>query len=508
MRLNSEKKIMLCQKSLYVKQLEYYGKLCEIYSNLAKTQGPNVTPEQLQSRYGFDLTSAASGDLSFLSDQSPRFYEYGSNYKQPRYSQKEQQLFEEYAFASERLRQFKKASEILAPAVTFEDDNSTTIDKDVVKYYHKYMQSTSKSTQIFDQTIGEHTETFLGNEYFRRSRATVKKIEAIDSAHLNGPRIDRTLTPSSFGASINGYKTRLEIIQEAKRMDSREEIQDYKQPANLAKEVAYVAAVRAGRGIQKFHTKHRSQIRATMLACLLAASVAIGANQISDAHEYNNLNVFTSAEQGYDVHISQGTMDRLQFIEQAIADAKNSPTTPTYEELSAIREDLDNVIDDVMTDLVAEAFQDKHPEYTVTNVETRYDKTVNQGKSANSEPEKENTCTITYLDEEGKEQNVYVQDFYATSLMNNAITNSFTNEYTLDHSYPNQTPNQEQNFVQNNQDVYEMLDGFQKILDDTKQLAGTKFIFKDGNFIVDPSIKSVTPEQHEAHSIEDDDDGR
>lgn len=490
MRLNNEKKIMLCQKSLYVKQLEYYAKLCEIYSELAKTQGPNVSHSSLHSRYNDALSDAAIGELGFLSENV-----YGSDYSMPRFSKRERELFREYSFASGRLRQFKEASARLSEAISYEEDGSMSIDHDAVNSYHRYMERKSKSTQFFDKHISEHTPTYLGHDYFVKSRDAVRKIQAIDNTHIEDFTVSKTLTPAAFGANIHGCRTRVDVVNEAKSLDTRQEVAEYKQEPGVIKEVAYVAAVRTGKAIQRFHTNHRNQVRAVILAVLIAGGAVAGAQHLSNAHEYNTLSVDTAAEQGYQLNISPETYARIMAVEASIEAAKNSPTTPTYEELSAIRENLDNVIDDVMTDLVSEAFEEEHPEYTVTGVDTRYDKTVNQGKSPNSEPAKENTVIITYLDEKGEEQKLYVQDFSSTSLMNNGIVQSFNDEYKLDRSHPSASVNENQNFVKNNQDVYASLDSFSEILGNIKHLAATDFEFSDGWLLVDPSIKSVTPEK-------------
>ena len=514
MRLNNEKKIMLCQKSLYVKQLEYYSKLCEIYSNLAATQGPHISPDKLQSRYAEVLSDAARGDLSVFAQSDEGHYQYGEGYKTPKFTKREEDLIRDYAFASSRLGQFKVASAILSKSLVYDDDNSVSIDKDVIRDYHRYMDKTSKSTRLFDQTIAEHTTTFLGHEYYSRSRAAVQKIQAIDETHIENFRVNRTLTPAAFGANINGCRTRLEVINEAKRMDTRQEVAEYKEEPNLFGEVAYFSAVKAGQAIQRFHTNHREQIRAVFASCLIVGGIIAGAQHLGNAHEFNTLNISQAQEQGYQVNVSEETIAKINAIEAAIQAAKSSPTTPTYEELSQIREDLDNVIDNVMTDLVSEAFEEENPNCTVTSVDTRYDKTVNQGKSPNSEPAKENTVIITYIDENGDEQKVFVQDFSATSLLNNAIEVSFDNEYLLDNSHPSATVNQNQNFVANNQDVFASLDSFEAILGDVKHLAATDFTYSNGWLLADPSLKAGTPTRVEpdapetTHNQDKDDDGR
>lgn len=505
MILNNEKKIMLTQKALYAAQLEYYADLCETYQQLAATQPQYISASALQARYEDVLEKASNGELPEKNSNKNSNVTFASIYREPKFSDQELRLIEKYAEQSKHLKQFQKASEILSDSITYYEDNSISIDKSVVKEFHNYMQSTSDDTKDVDDFISVHTPTYIGHAFYKCSRNAIRKIQSIDENHIEKILVNKTLKPSAFGAKITGYKTRLQILDEAKRINTREEVAEYKQKPNLAKEAIYASAVTTGKNgkesLQKFYTKNRKKIRAVFLTSLVTAGVIAGVNHAKDVHTYNNLNIHTAAEQGYETNISQKTYSKILSLRNAIEAVKTSPTTPEYEDLSQIRSDLDELMDTVMSDLVTESFEEKHPEYSVTDVETAYDRTM--GGSSNSEPPKQNTITITYLDEQGQEQVIRVRDFTATTLMSSTIDQSFNDEYTLDHSYPSSTANPNQSFVQNNQEIMKLLETYSGILDNIEHLAATDFEFNDGWILSEPSIHSGIPNRNDSDDRDD-----
>lgn len=483
---SNSRNINILKKALYAEQLSSYAQLCRIYKKLAETH-PDLSPEQIEQRYSGILTAITQGNISIEKaiDNKIRLYDENGSMITDHFSQKEKNLFKTYLGHANNYKDFADASKLLTIATGKKSDKS---DPAAYANFEKFMQESSNKTQLFYTKMGEHSPTFNAFSAYVRARSAVETITTVDSSHIDQSKVAESLKPETFGATIKGCRTNV-LTAPLKSADSK-----------VAEAEDKFKAIKAERAIKRFYTKHRSAIRKVFAGVMAAGLIFIAGQHMHNAHEFANLNIDTAQEQGYQIVLQQDTRSEISRIEAAIDAAQSSPTTPTYEELSAIRYDLDEVIDGVMTDLVTDAFEEAHPEYNVTNVETRYDKTVNQGKSPNSEPAKENTITITYTDEKGETQTVNVQNFSATSLLHNSIEQSFNDEYKLDGLYPS-APSPDKTFLENDQAVNDLLTEYEGVLGNIKQLAATKFVFRDGNFIVDPSIKAVTPDKIEVSDI-------
>lgn len=492
MNLNTQQNIDLCRKALLTKELQYYSKLCELYSRLANMQKGVISAEILQKKYASALTKAASGDLEFTKpENNVILLDDLSGKKEQRFSDTEIAVFKEYAFSANRLRQFQTGCNILSQAIVEDRQGRRSLDTSAIDEFHDYMQETSKSTRSFDDYINVHSRQGVGHNYFLAARQAIKKINSIDSQHLPIDKFIKDITPLAFGSTINSVKSHNRIIDEASSIYSKNEANEFRDKPNFVKETAYKINKKAS----KVYTANKAKARGVMVGAACIALLLGGASYINDANSFKDLNVRTNSEQGYQTYVSQETIDKLASIRNSIETAENSTVQPSAEELADIADNLDNVIDDVMTDLVTDAFETRNPDCKVVSVETKYDRTVNMNKGSNSEPEPEEFCTITYTNEDGKEKNITVSEFssFAPLMTGNTIIQSYTDEEKLDNLSPNVDTNQ--NFIKQGEDVMSILSKYKTILENTEHLAGTQMVYSGGVLIIDPSLKTVLPEK-------------
>lgn len=490
MNLNTEKNIELCRKALFSKQLQYYSKLCELYANLANIQKGVRSPEDIQARYSTALSKAARGDLSFTYPE--KNYIFAEDFKGKKFSDTEIEIFKSYAFATSKLREFQEGSNILSDAIYLDDRGKSRIDENVTAEFHEFMQGKSKSTRSFDKFITEHSSKGVGHHFYLASKQAVNKINSIDSQHIPISTFIRNLNPLAFGSTLSRVNTHKRIIDEAENLYSPDEKNEYKKKTNMSKEFAYKIGQKTG----KVYKANKAKVRQVMVGAACIALLLGGAARVNEANEFKTLDVKTNTAQGYKNYVSQDTIAKLSAIRQSIESAETSATTPTFEELSEIRNNLDNVIDDVMTDLVTEAFESQNPDCKVTSVDTLYDKTTNQYATAGTQSiNPENFCTISYNNEKGEEKSITITEFssFAPLFTGNSISDSFENEYILDKTHP--YIDSSKTFLEKDQDVLSILSQYKEILESTEHLAGTQMIYSGGFLFVDPSLKTVLPEK-------------
>ena len=199
-----------------------------------------------------------------------------------------------------------------------------------------------------------------------------------------------------------------------------------------------------------------------MATGLISSALLLSGKISQNINTYTNLSASENQKNGYETLISIDTQNKLKNIHETIISAKNSGVEPSKDILEAIRFSLDSVIDDVMSDLVIKAFNEKYPDYQVKFVETSYDR-------SNKVDGPINTCEINYIDENG-------ENIKKITNFNIEIDQSFNYEYDLDYSKLS-------------------LKDLEKIYEGVNHLAGTKFIFKDNNFIFAPYLKTTTPDK-------------
>ena len=239
MNLNTQQNIDLCRKALVTKELQYYSKLCELYAKLAIMQNGRLTSEELQSKYSLPLTMAARGDTEFTRPEN--------NIINGRrlYSNQEIEIFRDYAFSAGRLRQFQEATNKLSGTLREDRNGEKYIDKHAMDNYHKFMQTTSKSTRYFDDFISEHSRQGIGHNFYLKTRQAIKRINEIDSQHLPIGKFIRDITPEAFGSTISRVNSHSQIKDQASSMYSRSETKEFREEPSLVKEAAHVIGKKA-----------------------------------------------------------------------------------------------------------------------------------------------------------------------------------------------------------------------------------------------------------------------
>ncbi len=484
MKLNTNKRIMLCSKALYSEQLNCYATLCECYQALAKKLGSRATSLDVQKRYSKYLTLASSGDLSFLEKENN--YIFSETYQGARFQHTESQIFKEYAERCKKLRQFKDGAAILADA--FCEDGPPY--QDALDNYSKYMRKTSKETRNFDKEISAHSPSYIGHNYYIKSHNAIKTIKGIDASHLDGLPISLELAPEQFGANISGFTTMEKLMettkQDAHQIDTKEELLEYSKRPNIIQETGY-----------RFFAKNQRG-----LALSLAAMVAIGAaagitSQIKTAHDYNSLNIDTLSENGYKSDLSNKTIASIQNVEKTLKELQEQSTIPTEDQLRDVGTTLDDLFDDIIQEKLTPSFLEAHPEAKDINVEHYYNY---------QDPEAQyKAVIITYTDSEGNKKEERVTNFSTASLFSSHdMEKVFEHEYDIDGSYGDigsifSTPG---NYIENGKDVKDVLKGYSKNLEFMKHLSAVELNYKDGNLfgIMPSSIKSDIPEKTDKSS--------
>lgn len=356
------------------------------------------------------------------------------------------------------------------------------IDEDNLIQFENYARSHEYSGRAYDE-FENSSMNINAVRAARTANEAQRRISSVDSSHI--PQSEKRRThPKDFGGEID--------FEATKRKNRTRQNKHYKSRHRYDwKKIALTFGL------------------ATALTFSGVHGIKTAVDAVKDARAFSTLSVDTNAQNGYEVNVSPETLIKIQQIEQAIQNARNSTTPPTYEELSAIRAGLDDTYDFVVSDLVTKAFEEANPNCEVKEVETKYDKTTNMYTSPNSEPHPENFITITYTDENGADKTVTVTEFKSIALTPNLIEESFEKEYDLDYNHPNSEAGSNFEEIANNKSAF--LDFSEETLNHLKQLAGTDIVYKDGLF-TSPSVKTVLPQkttnvEHD-NSEHNDDDGR
>ena len=503
MKLNSIRNIKQCEQGLYARQLSAYAKLCQVYADLATISGKQL-PASVEHKYSHALSCAAKGDLSFT--EKGRNFVIREDYAGPIYSSNEIALFKKYSEYSQLLQTYKTGLIKLEKVLSESVKNHSPIDQSLVEDYHRFMQSPAgksdfvvSNTRGYDNFVNNGSSRYIGNRNFMITRSAIAKISDIDENHITIPNFSEKATPERYGATLKGKARSLAsrdlkfVLASAEKTFTPEEAEKYGKPISPARENledAIVLGNKIGRNSKRFYTKHRSAIRKTMVATLAVATLLGAGNAIKNAHDFNHLSSATPNQQ-YEQTISSETQNKLATLRQSIEYYQESNDTPTQEQITQIRDELDDVIDDVVADLVTTAFEEAMPDCKVQSVDTSYD---------HSDPETNGEkCDITYVDNEGRQHTTSINNFSTLLFTPNPLSTSFENEYDLDYKNPSvinsvYNPNSPDNFVEKSEDIYAILDYYMQILEDTEHLAGTKIELKDGMFL-GLRLKTTLPEK-------------
>lgn len=483
MKLDSEKKVKLCQQALYSKQLTHYKKLCEIYKSLAdiavskyrlKDTPSASVADQVESIYGNYLSMATQGDLSFIEHNVTS----RGGFLTTKFTQEQLTLFRNFATESEKFSTFKIASKKLYSAT--HSNNKFDINPELLEEYHDFMQN-DKETISFDKFISENPPRWIGHIYYQKTMKEFREIKKIDPNHLSALE-HKTITPKSFGASITGAKGKIlpaksKISKEINSLYSKKEQEKYSKDKTFSESLG-VATYKTGhkisentKAVYKAHkgTLKKAVKRAALigLAIGLIATAAKGIDIAKDAIEFKELDAYTNQKAGYAQTIDDETLETLQNTDVLIQNLENSSSTPTTAQLDEVRDALDEEIDLVIKDLVGNSFSEQYPNLTITDIDTHYDKSdVDPNNNISG-----NYIYISCQDANGKTYNYTITDFRSQG--DNRTKTSFDNEYTLDYDLSEkiETANS-QSYEKNTKTVKEIIEEFKKIHADTIELAG------------------------------------
>lgn len=398
MKLNNKKKITLCQKALSTKELEHYARLCTIYNKLAKTQSSDISPIRIEQRYSTALTNATNGNLDFLEDPDCIF------------TYKEAELLHDYALHASKLQEFKTASGLLKNVLP---TPKSEIDYDALDEYFDYMENTSKSTQIFDDDIAKHSPTFLGHEFFAKSKKAIRAIQKIDKGHL--PNIVEKVTPELYGANISGYRRTLRsIVKDANNIFSQKEQETYGKPLSntrLAMEGAQIIsqnvadiAIDTADNVRTVLHDHGRQIAAITASALLLTGGYSSITWAADKIAQKDQSVTYNLENGYKMPFSDKLVQNIIQLNQDIDEISSynitSLSAEQAEKLSTVRDREDIIISDYMYEIGQKYCEQMG--YEFVDATNYYDK---------NSKELPYYLSLTYIDKDGNEVSKNLSNF-------------------------------------------------------------------------------------------------
>ncbi len=233
MRLNNLKNVELLRKGLYSHELSQYAGLCNVYKQLIIHSAPNkrqITSQDVQNalnKYSGFLEAASRGDFDYLERHSRQRVVLDGDVRPPDFKGPEIELFKQYSYHSQKLRQFSHASMLLGKVVTtdlktqqpilsrsaledFEEFMSQDAEIEHSPYLPKGLKDSylhhRKTTSLLSLSRN-HSPRWLGNQFFNLSKNAENTIASIDPECLpEDLHIDLNLTPAKFGAEITGVK--------------------------------------------------------------------------------------------------------------------------------------------------------------------------------------------------------------------------------------------------------------------------------------------------------------
>lgn len=460
MNLSDDKNILLAKKAIYAEQLSHYSRLCKTYQELAEEAGrdPRMTAEDIAKRYSKPLTMIIdSTDLEKTLTELSKDYVFPTQdsdsiglYMGKKFSAKELDLFRKFAKSSSTFKAFQMASEKLnevSEAEEFDRD-------DAVSKFHRFMQRSTRPDTVkqFDSLLTVHSPRYIGARYYLIANRALNDINHVDQSHipLDKFTIQNSLTPENFGAIIAGYKTISKKVEDLERetfdnieyydpdnwdldnpssikiAEAKDEFDSVK--GSLA-EKAYVAGSTIKHHASRIYSAHKGTAKKALLTAAAIALVAGGIKQVGTEIKAHNLDM-NSTE--YEQTITDDTKDYINSIIEDLG-LQTSSFDPQYEDVQAIEENIDLVLDQVVKDQVTTAFKEYHDDWSVTDVKTWFDKKY-QGTL--SEPRNYQFVEVFYLDENGKEASELISDFRSEALTISPLKEIFDLEETIDLNSP------------------------------------------------------------------------
>ncbi len=414
MKLNCEKNLLAYQKNIYSKLMFYHARLCDLYSNLAAINPSVESADEVKRMYSKPLSYAVAGDLDAIKDLN--------------FSKEEFDIFEKYSYFAKKFEDYKELSETVKSVIESSDVQTIISEGKIVDPNFFTTNNSSPEIKDYNEETSKKTLNVISTQTSHTLRKAGKAIDRIDRHAIPKDKKLQTISPKSCGADISGPRT-------------KNKHRNYK------------------------GNKHTNRKR-FLTAVIASALIGIGGKFISDQLEYSNLSALENEKKGYELSVSDDTKSKLKNIDNALFLLKNSRIEPSSNVMNEIVEDLDTTIDNVISDLVTDAFNEKYPDYKVTDVSTSYD-------TSDSTPHnrvQNNYCTISYIGDNNKEEAITLKNF------DEAILNSFKYEYLLDYQSDSLS-----------------IDDLQDICNNINHLAGTKIEFLADNNTIDAELKTCTP---------------
>lgn len=484
MKLDTEKKVLLCQKALYSKQLVHYRELCAIYKELAniavrkyqfKNKPEASVADQVEDFYASYLSRVTRGDLSFLDHNGTT----ENGYLTAKFDNNQIGLFKKYARAVERVSRFQEASEKLHDATYYNekfDISPVGLDE-----YHEFMQSDNE-TKSFDKFIAENSKRWIGHISYRRSVTELSKIRDIDANHvavLSG----RSITPKSFGATITGVRGRAFPVKERFKQDiensyteeERDAFKDDPSAIESIGEAAYVLGYRAKESTKAFYHAHKGALqKALKTAAVIAISLGVvtaaakGVEKIGDAIEFNN-QVY-NGNPAYVQTIDADTQAELDKTGDFLDSLEDSKYTPSSEQLMEAKNMVDDEINLVLGDLVKNSFHENYPNLIIPEggVVIHY----NNDHIDPASGKDGNYIFINCHDVNGKAYQFTIENFGSEG--KDRTTQAFQDERAVDGLEDDIYSSHNGNYEENTMSVKQIIEELQEIHANTLKLAGAE----------------------------------
>lgn len=530
MKLDTEKKVLLAQKSLYTKQLVHYRHLCDVYKKLANILVKNnrlkdlpeaTIADQVQRYYGEYLAMAAKGDLSFIQHNGIS----KDGFIAQRFSQEQLALFEDYARYSERVDRFQYASGLLQDATYHQD--SFDISQELMDEFEEFMQS-DHETASFRRFLEENPKRWIGHISYINAVNEINRIKKIDPNHL-AVLSKRSITPQSFGATITGARGRISPVQEKissqfKSAYTKKEHEEYSKDVSFSEKLgasAYKVGYHAKEAAKQFYTAHKGTIQkalkkaailAVSLGMVVAASKGIGA--IRDAHEFNS-QVYMG-NPAYEQTVSDSTVQMMQDVDKLLTSLETSSSIPTADQLREITTLVDNEGNAIMDNLIRTSFNNQFENLTIPEggVVIQYNKNYDNL----SDGSVGNFVYINCKDGNGKEYKYTIRDFRSQG--ENRIQRLFDDERNIDEHAEGINDVYSEDFTVNSKNAQKYLAVLRDMHNNNVELAGSLIVIDSPQidydnakvtdsetlkdrlnldmakiFAINPKLKTVTPEK-------------
>ena len=433
MKVNTLERAKLYRQALATKQLEAYADINEINQKVSDYIYSDIGLDVYSDRFStfnriniLYLSKAANNDLSFLTD--PDFVSDFDNC-----SKRDQEfitgVITDLFKASQSYDVFKRADEQFT-RLCLQKDRKTGETKfyktGLSNFYSKMDKMLDKDafhiveddvvTQIgssessifsnFNNEISKHSPNFLGHKYYKLFKENCE--------YLSNDRYKAS--PVNFGTSlkkpaISKFPKKYKDVKLSPLTEKGYAIADYcrNNPKGAMKKAA-----------------------AIILACSMAYSIAESkiAPEIVDIYKKATTSISDpSTLENYELSISEETLASIQEIKAQVEKMQNSDQIPTQEEFFTVREKIDLLSNDIVSDMFSKSLQEEFPDASNITVKPNYDNRFSKDKKY---------FTINYTDKSGATHEVSVNATGSILSGKETTKGIIKNEEKLDNmGYPN-----------------------------------------------------------------------